>query len=202
MNPIMTLGIYQNLPFAGKLHRQHGNIFPCKSRLPQQVRSAQLKKGFYKEVKEHSKESEVFIWSSNSTDSNLMGLHDICVKQSLSTETPQHTGLKRSTDNIPVPDAARNPQMFFVETLTGQSSFESAMRTCSLLSGYTSQQQGSVGSWLSWVFLCGIWMFYLCPHGFPPGTLVSFPQFKNMLFRLTGNDKSSLGFIYINYHVI
>ena len=61
----------------------------------------------------------------------------------------------------------------------------------------TSQQGGSVGSQFSWIFLCGVCIFSLCLCRGTPGTPVFFHP-KNMPLRLLGNNKSCLGFIYIN----
>lgn len=59
-------GTYQTV-FADQLHLRHGNIFPLQER----VSSVALNKFMYNVLIEHSKESEVFICSSNSTDRDL-----------------------------------------------------------------------------------------------------------------------------------
>jgi len=91
MDVTLTLTTHLNL-FADQPHppilEKH---FPTVAVSPSRkaVGSAKTKEGHDKE-QEHEKESNVYAWLPNSSNTNLIGSDGICGKQVQSTNTPPH----------------------------------------------------------------------------------------------------------------
>ena len=111
--------------FVDQSFPRHGIVFPLHQRPPpegprwplQQMFSRKCSKSRAKNLRGPFglQTPPVTIWRALMTS----------VRSSPNPERPQPTGLQRSIAHIPAPETPGLPQMFLVQTLTGQSSRES-----------------------------------------------------------------------------
>ena len=107
-----------------QLRPQHGNMLDYSSGLPQQINNISQEV-----LKEHCKESERFItFILHRQQSDGTWWHLWKLKQRCTTHRAQKNLLTSQYQS-------GHPQMFFVKTVSGQSSSEGKSRTCSSLSG-------------------------------------------------------------------
>lgn len=114
-------------------HPQHGNIIPLKYFIFSAGQQLALLHFFKDVFKELNNESELFIWSPNTSDTNLVYPDGICGNQYLFTETPPHN-LHDPKGLLIIPEYQYQKLQ---DTLMGQSFFRSKRRAISILSGWS-----------------------------------------------------------------
>ena len=126
MNPILALGTKPK-GFPHQLHPDHGNISPLQE-LPPPAGQQSASQQFFSGTAQRTRIPGVnLVFRPRRHQTDAIPLH----------RHPSTTCIwaKRSVDNTPVWGTPRDPQMLFVQTLTGQSSFDRTRMTCLILTG-------------------------------------------------------------------